>query len=150
MAEESFRWEAHPEGHVKFEVPTSWTKREGDSAMLVTSPDGVSIEFRYFNLGAVEALHDEKVLTKELEGKAQDIKITNGPNKFTQHGLAGFGVGGTGQQQGRPICWALCTLGDRQGHGVLALGFGPEAQWVAQLQSFLRTVGSIQPLPAAQ
>lgn len=143
---EGYRWETDPDKRVKFEIPAIWTTRNGEKKKLVASPDGVTIEFRYFDQGAGEALHDEKLLTKELEGMMKDIKITNGPTKFTQHGLAGFGAGGTGQREdGSGVCWSLWTLGDQHGHGVLALGVGLEANWVVQVKSIVRTMNSIQP-----
>ncbi len=143
---QTYRWESHAEARVKFEVPNDWATQEGEKSKTVTSPDGVTIEFRYFSLGAVEALHDEKLLTKELEGMAKDIKITNGPSKFSRHGLAGFGAGGTGQRDGGAILWLLQAVGDRRGHGMIACGFAAQASWVAALPNIQHIIGSMQPM----
>ena len=72
-------------------------------------------------------------------------KFTNPPTKFQQHGLAGFGAGGTGHLEEAPIAWFSIVIGDQHGHGMVALGFGPQMPWVAQVKTIDRLMASVQP-----
>jgi hypothetical protein len=140
------RWESHPEGRVKFQVPADWTTTQiDDKAMKLIGPEGVSIEFHYFNQGA-EAIQDEKLIIEKLHALVSNPKITNPGTTFEQHGLTGFGIGGVGDHDGQPIAWFSITVGDKHGHGVLTCGLGNVPNFKNQYKTIVEIMGSIQPI----
>jgi hypothetical protein len=142
----NYNWVKHEAARLKFEVPGDWvTTQHDEKTIKVRSPDGVSVEFRFFTTGSAEAMRDEKFLTKELESMVKDVKFTNPPTKFHQHGLAGFGAGGSGHLEETPIAWFSIAIGDQHGHGVVAFGFGPQRPWMVQVKAIERLMASVQP-----
>ncbi len=141
------RWIRHTVAQIKLEIPAGWEATHlDDKTATVASPDGVSVELRFFSQGTPEAAHDEKILTKELEKLATEIRFTRQPAKFQQHGLDGFGAGGVGRKAQVAIAWSVVALGNHHGRGVVALVFGAQIPWIAQAKAIAGLMESIQPL----
>jgi hypothetical protein len=147
MTLDGFRWESHAESRVKFMIPDTWTTTKlDDKTSRCSSPNNTAIEFRFFTGGAPEALADESKIADELKELATDLVIRNKPTKFSQHGLSGFGFGGTGKHDDKTIAWFSVTIGDQRGHGVLAFGFGEVDPFKTEYQTILQIMQSIQPI----
>jgi hypothetical protein len=140
-----YRWVSNDATGLKLEMPAAWTMSHiDDKTSKITSPDGIFVELRYFTMGRDEAFADEKFLTKQLQGMVKDLSFTGTPMKFMQHGLYGFGARGTGHMAEAQIHWFSVALGDQRGHGVVALGYGPQIPWMTQQQTIIRMMGSVQ------
>jgi hypothetical protein len=149
QSEGNVRWESNAAARVKFALPTVWTtERPEENVLRASSPRaGVGIEFRYVAHGKQEAGIDEHLVMHELQNLVTDAKVTNPPVKMQQHGMNGFGVGGTAKAKtGQELDWFTLVFGDRQGHGIIAFGYGPAPEFEAERPTIMQILQSIQPL----
>jgi predicted Zn-dependent protease len=131
----------HQEGGIQFVAPPTWkAKNEGDSLVVSTPDDALSVVFW------VPKGDDFNKATADLQGQLEkvikNLKVTSPGQETTHNGMRAYTGSGTGEVEGQQIVWEVDILQAKK--PVFVVSFASPAQFDRHEDEYKQLLDSIK------